>query len=187
MNFSKIIVILLLFGAGINPSLAQEQQPMINKNSQNPKPSFGQRVYFGGYVGLQFGTQTLIDISPMMGYMVTPKLSMGLGLKYQYYKYDDPYYEYETNSYGGSVFARYNIWQGLFAYTEYEVLNMDAYDPGTREQERRNVGSWFVGGGYSQPLGSRASMYLMVLYNVNETIYSPYANPLFRIGFGVGI
>ena len=90
--------------------------------------------------------------------------------------------------YGGSVFARYNILENLFAYTEYEILNLDAPDPLNPYRLRRtNVTSVFVGGGYRQMLGNNSSLNLMLLYNLNESTNSPYQNPIIRIGFGFGI
>jgi hypothetical protein len=50
---------------------------------------------------------------------------------------------------------------------------------------------WFhdvlLGGGYRQWIGNKAFMTLMILWNVNEQLYSPYQNPVIRIGFGAGI
>jgi hypothetical protein len=142
------------------------------------------RIYFGGNFGLQFGTQTAIDINPICGYRFTPKFSAGIGVKYLYYKYKDRYVSYETNVYGGSVFGRYELTESLFGYSEYEVINLPVFEPYER---RVDVGSLFVGGGYSQRLGGRSSIFLMVLFNLNETSYSPYDNPIFRMGVGVGI
>jgi hypothetical protein len=30
-------------------------------------------------------------------------------------------------------------------------------------------------------------MSIMFLWNINESFYSPYSNPIIRIGFGVGL
>ena len=149
--------------------------------------SFKDRLYFGGNMGLQFGSQTVIGINPIIGYRVTDKFSAGVGVKYQYYRLKDPYFTYETNTYGGSIFGRYDILNGIFAYSEYEMLNLEVYDQRLMALRRRDITSWFVGGGYSQPLGSRSSVFLMILYNLTESSYTPYSNPLFRMGFGIGI
>ncbi|MFM2206874.1 MAG: hypothetical protein RL213_849 [Bacteroidota bacterium] len=148
------------------------------------KTSLKDRIYFGGNFGLQFGTQTVIDINPICGYRLTPKFSAGIGVKYLYYRYKDRYQMYETDIYGGSVFGRYEVTQSIFAYSEYELINLAVFDPYER---RIDIGSMFVGGGYSQRLGGRSSIYLMVLFNLNESSYSPYDNPVFRMGVGIGI
>lgn len=174
---NSIAILLLLLLAATN-STAQ-----FSGATATPRESFGQRIYYGGNLGLSFGTQTVIDINPIVGYRINPKLSAGIGVKYQYYKYKTIGYTFETNTYGGSVFARYNVYNGLFAYTEYEMINLETFDT----RKRTDVYSWFVGAGYAQPIGSRASMNIMILYNLTETRYTPYTNPIFRVGFGVGI
>ena len=37
------------------------------------------RIYYGGSIGLQLGTVTLIDLSPLTGLMLSSKFSTGLG------------------------------------------------------------------------------------------------------------
>ena len=77
------------------------------------------------------------------------------------------------------------IIENLFAHAEVEVLNMEV--PEIYRYVRKNVTSVFLGGGYRQMLGERASVNILFLYNVNESRYSPYRNPVLRIGFGIGI
>lgn len=162
------------------------------QDAGNPKKSnsaWTEHIYTGGNFGLQFGTQTVIDINPIVGYRFTPKLSSGIGIKYLYYRYKDTRYNYsyESNTYGGSVFARYEIMDGIFAYSEYELLNLQVYDYAVRQERRVDIGSWFAGAGYSQRIGDRSSIYIMILYNLTESRYTPYDNPIFRMGFGIGI
>lgn len=135
-------------------------------------------------MGLQFGTQTFIDISPAVGYKFTDKISAGIGATYQYYKINEKYYEFETNVYGGRVFARYNFTDYLFGHAEYEYLNMEAFDFFRR---RVDVVSVFGGVGYLQRISDNSGIVAMVLYNFNESRYSPYMNPVFRVGFVVGM
>jgi hypothetical protein len=71
-------------------------------------PSFKDRMYFGGNLGLQFGTVTLIDVSPLAGVMITPKFSSGIGATYQYYD-DNRFQGSAGSSYGGRFFTRYNV------------------------------------------------------------------------------
>ena len=40
------------------------------------------RIFYGGNLGLQFGTITFIDASPLIGYRLTDKLSLGTGISY---------------------------------------------------------------------------------------------------------
>ncbi len=150
---------------------------------------FGERIFFGGNLGLQFGDQTVIDLNPMAGYKLTEKLSVGVTVTYIYFKFRDPYNvfpSYSSNIYGGSVFTRYFFLENIFAHVEGEVLNLEAFDF-NYQLKRLNVFSLYVGGGYRQPLGDRSSLNILLLYNLNEDRNSPYQNPIIRIGFGFGI
>jgi hypothetical protein len=194
MHFFSKGLILFLFALSIsslNTSFAQDTLRLPKKQKSH---DFLSRIDIGGYLGAQFGTVTLIEISPMATYRVTEKFHAGLGLTYQYYK--DTYYtpDYSASSYGGSLFARYFIWRDLFAHVEYAPLYVnfyDYYDNGSGGYYRVKGAAWahdfMIGGGYRQWIGEKAFMSLMFLWNVNESYYSPYRNPIIRIGFGVGL
>ena len=158
------------------------------------------RLFFGGNFGLQFGTITNIEISPLIGYYITSRLASGIGIKYEYYKdsRDYSYLNYETNIYGGSLFSRYliiknmsetiklGINSSIFTHAEYEMLSLERKYfefPPTLEDGRFIVHSILVGGGLLQPIGRRSAFLMMVLWNLNESAQSPYHNPVIRIGF----
>lgn len=147
---------------------------------------FGQRLIFGGNIGLQFGRYTFVDISPLVGYKVTDQLIMGLGATYIYYSVDDFPYKYSTNIFGGRAFTKYYLMENLFAHVEYEILNMEVLDDLTYKLVRTNIPSLFVGGGYRQMMGERSAFELLLLYNLMEERNSPYQNPIIRAGFVFG-
>lgn len=153
-----------------------------------PERNLKSHLFYGGGFGLQFGTVTLIEISPLVGYKVTPKLGIGVSPSYKYYSYR-PYTSpsrLQTNVYGGSIFARYMIFENIFAHAEYESLFYNIKVPGY-PTDMRQYNSVLVGGGYRQQIGANAAMNLMVLWNLNDTPDSPYTNPIIRIGFTVGM
>lgn len=156
-----------------------------NRRPIQEKPPLKDRLFFGGYFGLQFGSITLIDVSPLIGLNVSTNFAVGLGLTYQYYSEKYQSYSYSTNIFGGRGFARYYFIQNLFAQAEYEILNFEA-PVSPIETERVNVHGLLVGGGYRQMIGERSFASIVVLWNLNENIYSPYSNPVIRMGFGVG-
>jgi hypothetical protein len=170
-----------------------EAQDTIRAPKKPADRNILERIDFGGYLGIQFGTITLIDISPLASYHFTERLYGGLGLTYTYYK--DNRYEpsISMSSYGGSIFGGYYIWRDLFAHVEYAPLYIpdyyDYYAPSMPGME--NEAPWahdiYIGGGYRQWVGERASVNMMLLFNINETVYSPYSNPIIRIGFGIGL
>ena len=154
-----------------------------------PERDFKSHLFYGGGFGLQFGSVTLIELSPLVGYKVTPKLGIGLSPTYKYYSYKNSYNSssrLENNVYGGSIFARYMIFENIFAHTEYESLFYNIKVSGY-PTDMRQYNSVLVGGGYRQQIGANAAMNLMVLWNLNDTPDSPYTNPIIRIGFTVGM
>ena len=154
---------------------------------------FRERLFFGGHFGLMVGTITNIELSPIVGYRFTPRLSLALGPKYQYYKEG---IFINTHIYGGRAFARYmlikdlnnliplNLNAGLFFHTEYEGLSLEEKYFGSLGYEGRFLlNSVLVGGGVSQPVGDRGALNITVLWNINGTDNTPYTNPVIRIGF----
>ncbi len=180
---------MLLF-LNISFSSAQEEDDLTlpekskTKNSKKKSQGFSfDKVFFGGNLGLQFGTITQIIVAPTVGYHFTDRFSAGIGGTYQYYS--DSRYNFNTSVYGGSIFGRFILIKDLFLYSEVEALNIDDMEiyQNTLEMKRIWVTSVLVGGGYRQRIGERAAINLMLLWNINETSKSPYTNPIVRVGF----
>jgi hypothetical protein len=175
----------------ITACFAQYEQ-YSGKNKQ--QPSFGDRIFFGGDFGLQFGTVTVINVSPLAGYKVTDDFSAGIGITYQYYE-DKTFSEPLTTSvFGGRLFGEYQLPMipNFFAHAEYEVLNYDKLfiDPYYSYRiYKKNVtaNNILVGGGYRQAIGGRAFVNLLLLYNLTEDENSLYSNPIIRMGVSFGI
>ncbi len=161
----------------------------ITNEKSNSKMDLRSKLYFGGGFGLQFGSLTLVEISPLVGYKITPKWSAGISPTYKYFKFKDYYsgnsYS-STNVWGGSLFSRYDIFQNVFAHVEYESLFYNTKITGGFT-EMLQYNSFLVGGGYQQPIGGNSGMYLLVLWNLNDTPDSPYNNPVIRVGFNIGL
>ncbi|WP_296699765.1 hypothetical protein [Algoriphagus sp.] len=172
--------ILLLFAFAFILHFTANAQRNIYSDSLSLKD----RLYFGGNFGMQFGTVTLLDFSPLVGVMITPKFSSGLGITYQYFN-DRRYIGGETSSYGGRIFSRYNVLPNIFTHAEYERINFDNYNILTDRFERIWVNSLFLGGGYFAPFGPRGGANFTFLYNVlHDNLRSPYGEPyVIRVGF----
>lgn len=146
------------------------------------EPTIWDRMYFGGGGTLQFGDITIIGASPIVGYMITNRLSAGVGVTYQYINYR--FIDWSTNTYGGRVFTRYNITPAIFAMGEYESLNMELHGRNT-DLPRVWVDRLLLGGGYFQPFGRRGGVNIGLMY---DFLYmqgsSPYRSPwVYRFGF----
>jgi hypothetical protein len=142
------------------------------------------RIYYGGTVSLGFGSTTRIGIFPMVGYKLTPKLSGGVEVGYEYVSYDGGE---STNNYGASVFGNYRIGRGLYAHAEYQGVNYEVFS-GPNSSDREWVPFVLVGGGFYKPISPRTALYVEVLFDVLQDEQSPYDDwePVVSIGVGVG-
>jgi len=166
-------------------SASAQRDSSARPQRKAPEP-WTDRLVYGGNIGLQFGTYTLLDLSPMVGYKITDKLIGGVGGSYQYIRvrYSNNA-TYENSIYGYSLFGRYYIFDQLFAHAEYQRLNGE-WQPWFRPDHRYWVTGVLVGGGYTQRIGENFGVALTVLFNVNESEDWPYQNPIIRAGFGFG-
>ena len=211
-RIGSITILCLGLMLGNQNAFAQQQTA-----SPDGKPSFAEKLSFGGGLGFSVGTySTLIDVSPMVGYSVTSEFMAGLGLTYKYYRYKDYYYntidktaeDFKTNMYGFSVWTRYfliksgiPIIENTFLHGEVEPLlfvneyslhpdgeYLDPFaNPYIKTKEQITLTGVFLGGGLMQPIGGRSFMFLEVLWNFNDELYSPYSNPRIRIGASFGM
>ncbi len=185
-NYLKTLV--LIFALTAFGTVANAQQNFLGE-----QPQFASRWVFGGDLGLGFSNYgSNILISPQVGYRITNAWEFGTRLTYNFYSYNQGGLKFSTNNYGGGFYTSYEIFRGLFAHAENEILSYEQvfYDPSNFDitgRERKIIHSVFIGGGYRQYFSSRGFASIMILYNLNETLDTPYTNPLFRIGFGFGL
>jgi len=178
MLYKKLLLILSLWLYNSILFGQTDSRDTLNRDNKTP---LKHRIELGGNFGLQFGQVTLIDVSPLIGYRLTEHITIGVGGSYMYF--NDRYYQMKSTILGGRAFGRYYIVKNIFLHAEYEVLNGDwLYD-----SKRFNIESVFGGGGFSQRIGANSYFTLVVLWNFNDSYYSPYYNPIFRGGFTFGI
>lgn len=178
MMRSKLwLALVLVFIA--SAALAQRGNYVIDKNS-----NWQDRVYFGGGFGLSGGSWgTSIRLSPMVGYMLSNRVSLGVGATYEYYRYKDAIFDYTDNRYGGMLFGRVNLAGQIFGYGEYSFIN---YSYGGDNNDRRTVARLPVGLGLSQPIGPRSAFNIIAAYDLLYDQNSPYASPwVFSVYFSL--
>lgn len=139
-------------------------------------------VLVGGSMGLQFGTISFIDLNPKVGYYLSDKLIGGVGGLYKYYKHKRAAGDYSTNIYGGRLFLQYDIFKSIYAYGEFEYLTYEDYNTKGNIVPFESTNILF-GGGYRSRISSNSYIYFMGLYNIDETLKTPYNNPVIRTGF----
>ena len=182
--FLNIVVILLLFNA--ETGLSQEKDPDIKQkpSDKTEKIPFKDRFYTGGDLGLFFGNVTYINISPLLGFKVTKRYSLGLGVIYEYYS--DNRIQFQTSIYGGRFFNQFQIIENIFAHAEYALINIGYYNS-INQYERRWFGMPLIGGGLRQRIFGMSNLDLLVLFNLNDSYYLPYPNPIIRASISIGI
>jgi hypothetical protein len=142
------------------------------------KPPLRERMFFGGSLGMQFGTYTDIQVTPIVGLWIRPRIAVAAGPSFRYYK--DPYYE--TTMYGGNAYMQFVPIQdmGIFLQLEDDLLNFE--DPNF-DNGRVTVNTVLGGFGIRQQLGSRSFLNLIFLWAFNDTVYHLYSNPEIRLSF----
>lgn len=191
----SLITVILIFTAHLKLSgqeSADDRFPFDQK-TENGTPSFKDRMFFGGSFGLLFGSVTDIQISPVVGYWVLPRIAVAAGPTYRYYKN----YLDKTSIYGGKAYVQIMVVQdlnsfipmgvhtGLFLHCEDELLSLKAnfWKAPLNPLGRFYLNTVLVGGGMSQQLGKRASMNFMVLWPLNDSNYDIYSKPEIRVSF----
>jgi hypothetical protein len=174
-------------------ALAETQPPPPPPQAQaeaQPAPAqTSSKWFFGGGIGASFGDVDYIEIAPMVGYRIHPRISTGFGAFWRN-RSDNRYSpSVDTTDYGGSVFAEAIVARPIFVHAEYEYVNYE-YPTGYGGTIQDSTSSFFLGAGVFQPLGGNVGFYASALYNLSydsNDPMGPYDNPwVYRVGVSVG-
>ena len=176
----SILILFLIFGF-TSKSFSQQEE----------KSNFMDRVYFGGGFGAWFSENySYVELSPAAGYMITQKLSAGIGITYKYidrryYYTNGDSFKRSSNVYGGRLFARMSVYGPLYLYGEYESLSYEFPSGVGSEFNREWVPGLFLGAGFMQPMGRKGGIGIMILYNFqHDDLRSPYNSEwVYRFNF----
>ncbi len=94
------LIVLMLFSS--SSSLAGQDE-------KDQAPPFRERIFFGGNFGLMFGTITDIQVSPVVGYWLLPRVAAAVGPSYRYYKDRIN----STAIYGGKAYLQFVVIQDI--------------------------------------------------------------------------
>jgi hypothetical protein len=83
-----LIIFLLIFTSfsTIKGQAVRGDQFPYDQKSTDDTPPVKERLFYGGSFGLMFGTVTDIQISPVIGFWVLPRIAVAAGPTYRYYK-----------------------------------------------------------------------------------------------------
>lgn len=185
-KFTIALCLISLTVLNTTQSFAQAREVESAKPKSSKSAGFDpSKLVIGGSLGGSFGDITYFEIAPRVGYFFKENWLSGVAFKYAYYEERTPFVNFESRMYGGGFFTQYFFLRYFVAHAEYEALNVDDF---RIDDQRTTIHSLFVGGGISSRIGTSNSFFnLLLLYNLNETYNSPYANPYLQIGVGVGL
>ncbi len=185
--YSLILILLFAFKA----IFAQDEEAPEKKGFDKNK------LFFGGSLGLSFGSYTFINVSPQVGYRFNKTFAAGTGINLQYSSYKTDYnnpsvdYKEQYGVAGLNIFGRIYPIDFLMLQLQPEMNytwgNLSFYD-GTPEQklESKFVPSLLGGIGAGIPAG-RGAFIVMAQYDILQQDRSPYGNGVFfQFGYNIG-
>lgn len=184
MKVFGLLLIVLLVSQNCFSQIFEEEE---EEQDTAEVVSLGSKLYYGGYVNLSFGTFTVVGLTPMVAYKVSPRFSVGTQLSYEYVKDKSYNLVYESSNYGLSIFSRYRFIPQLYSHIEFSQMRYKFfYSDGSSNWEW--VPQLWIGGGYSQPISRNTWFTTQILFDVINNEKSPYYGwePYFSVGFGVG-
>jgi len=159
----------------------------------NEKPPLKERIFYGGSLGLQFGTQTNIEVLPVVGIWVLPRVAVAAGPGFRFYRYQNVNTSiYSVRGYIQLVPIRdinkmipLGVHTSIILQFEDEGLSLDSqyWHNVDREPKRFWVNSVMAGPGISQQMGKKSSLNILFLWTLNNNGYSIYNDPIIRVGF----
>lgn len=186
----RIILIAVVFSTATLAVIAQEK-----RGGREEPPPLAERLFFGGSFALQIGSFTDIELSPVAGLWVLPRVAIAAGPSYRFYKF----MENSTDILGLRAYTQLvllrdidkfiplGVHTGIFFHIEDELLSLETdfwKVPTTDPVPRRfYVNTPLAGGGLSQQMGRRSSVNFMVLWALYDSGYPLYSNPEIRISF----
>ncbi len=157
------------------------------------------RFFVSPDFGLQLGTLTRIELAPSLGYFPLERLAFGVGARYEFYQDNFTGASIpKTHIYGAKLFSRFvliknidnivplNMFTSIFVHAENEILSLENRYfkwPSYPSEGRFLLNTVLAGAGFAQPTSENSSFTFMVLWDLsNNSLRSPYPNPLLRIG-----
>lgn len=193
--FVKCILVCFLFYT--SGAYAQIRRPPA-KTQKKEEVTFAEHLWYGGGFGLSFsgglngldGNTFAIGISPMLGYKLTPYISVGPRFEFLYTTgrfrtgFGGPVVKYNGIDYGAGVFGRAKFLSFLFAHTEANYVNRiypTGFNGNKLETERVGDNQFLIGLGYTS--GGMFKSEILLLYDLTADSQSTNLPLVYRFGF----
>jgi hypothetical protein len=157
--------------------------PKKPRDRSEPAP-WKDRMFYGGNFNALFGTFTIVNLNPVIGYRLTDRLHVGGGGIFNYFSVRYGTQRVSQVFYGSHTFARAFVLENVFAQVQYDRLYQPKINFTRGTLEKGWVDYLLVGGGVRQRMGENAFFVTSILYNVNRDPrqISAYFNPVIQIG-----
>lgn len=139
----------------------------------------------GGGVAMNFGDHGAfaLNVSPFIGYELSPNLEGGVTTGYQYSKYRDQ----KQNLFSVGPYLNFYLIQSLFLRTQFEYFTGSVKIKNSSYSTSFDESALWIGGGYRT--GGRVQMYAGIMYNVlykeNKSLFSEAYQPIVGISIGL--
>ncbi len=154
-----------------------------------------EKLFAGGSFGLSFGSYTLLNLAPQVGYRFNKYLSSGVGINLLYVSqkekdnYGNDYRKVVQGITGLNFFARFYPTQKILIQIQpegnYIFGKQIFYQPvkETYKLDAEIVPSLLAGGGLVVPT-AKGAFITTVMYDVLQKVNSPYGNrPIVNVGY----
>ena len=98
---------------------AQGSGPEEGPPPKPAHPAWTKRLFYGGGLGLSFGSVESVYVAPLVGFHVVPHLDLGVQPFYLWSKSTLYTPTVETNDYGVDLLARARVFRGFFVEGRY--------------------------------------------------------------------
>jgi hypothetical protein len=158
-----------------------------------------EKMFVGGNFGLTFGTYTLINVSPQIGYRFTNFFAAGVGINMQYISVKEKYTNGDLYSKTSQGVAGLNIFGRVYPLKQFMLQvqpeanyifgKQSFYDTDPHQEYKLDaqiVPSLLLGGGLVIPSG-RGAFITSVFFDVLQNKNSPYGNrPIVNFTYNIG-
>ncbi len=153
------------------------------RNSLEDAP-FKKRLYFGGNLSLQSTDPVIVNTNLQVGYWIKKKWMGGVGVILREQFSNDSTSALTGDGYGYSLFTRYEIPKGFFAWGELErQINRSVFGSSEETIPAQWESAYLLGVGREFKIGF-VQMSSMILYDFNYKNNDLNARPIvFRLGF----